>query len=126
MRIHSSIKPPVARLPRELCLAAIISNLLPFLNISSIFSFDVFVLPLVQSNSFLKPGINLQSSSAFSFAIPAACSFSFVILKVFYPLDLIFTSSYKLSINFHPRLTLGLIIGKIISRNPLDFCVAAS
>ena len=87
--MHSSTKPPVARLPRELYLAAIISNLLLFLKIYSTLSLDDFEAPLLQSISFFSPGINLQSSSTFSLAIPAAYSFSFVIVLTFYSILLI-------------------------------------
>ena len=79
--MHSSTKPPVARLPRELYLAAIISNLLLFLKIYSTLSLDDFEAPLLQSISFFSPGINLQSSSTFSLAIPAAYSLPPVVMN---------------------------------------------
>nr|DAI41713.1 MAG TPA: hypothetical protein [Caudoviricetes sp.] len=43
--------------------------------------------------------------------IKAACSFSVVIPKTFYSLVLILLLSYKLSIFFHPRYSLGLTNG---------------
>ncbi|MBO6244023.1 MAG: hypothetical protein J6O41_05620, partial [Clostridia bacterium] len=100
---HSSIKPPVLRWPLDDCLAAKISIVEPFLNTYLTLSFDFVDTPRSQLISLFKPGISLQISSILAIVIDAACSFSFVTLRIFYPLVLILLYSYKLSISFHPR-----------------------
>ena len=58
--------------------------------------------------------------------IDAACYFSFVILKAFYPLVLILHIRISSAYLFTLVISLGLIVGETISRSPLYFCVAAS
>ena len=95
--------PPVRRCPLEDCLAAKMSIVEPFLNTYFTLSFDLVETPLSQFISLFNAGINVQISSILAIVILAACSFSFVILKAFYPLVLILLYPYKLSIAFHPR-----------------------
>ena len=94
---------PVLLCPLELSRAAKISITEPFLNKYFTSSLECLVLPLSQFISFCKAGINLHISSILATVIEAACSFSYIILKAFYPLVLILLFSYKLSIYFHPR-----------------------
>ena len=112
IKTHSSMRPPVLLCPLELCFAAKISIVELFLNTYFTLSFDLTVFPFSQFISLPKAGIKVHISSILAIVIEAACSFSFVILKAFYPLVLTLTYSCKLSISFHPRLTLGLIGGE--------------
>ena len=101
-RRTSSTKPPCLRPPLELSLTATTSNLAPFLKLTLTQSFENCVF--FQSISFLNAGNMSNISSTFSLAILAACSFSYVIVKAFYPLLLTLqfcvSSAYVLTISF--------------------------
>lgn len=88
-KIHSSTAPPVRLWPLLFSVALNTSMDEPFLNRYLTSLVEVLDSPRSRLNSLFRAGINVQIYSIFDMVILAACSFSIVILKAFYPLVLL-------------------------------------